>query len=53
MSNKQENIALEVADLKREIQELKARLGSESGQRAIADEALSQRISALSESCSL
>jgi hypothetical protein len=48
MSSTREDIAREVADLKREVQELKARLLAESGQRAIADESLSSRIAMLS-----
>lgn len=48
MSSKREDIAREVADLKREVQELKTRLLAESGQRAIADESLSSRIAMLS-----
>ena len=48
MSGKLEDIAREVADLKREIQELKARLLAESGQRGIADASLSIRLEMLS-----
>jgi FtsZ-binding cell division protein ZapB len=50
MSSKhQEGSELEIAHLKRELAELKARLTDESSQRTVANEALSQEINALSE----
>ncbi|KDD65503.1 hypothetical protein V466_28975 [Pseudomonas mandelii PD30] len=53
MSSKhQEGNELEIAHLKRELAELKARLTDESSQRTMANEALSQRISTLSETAS-
>ena len=53
MSSKyQEGDELEIAHLKRELAELKARLTAEPSQRTVADEALAQRISTLSEKTS-
>lgn len=43
-----EVVAIELERLKREIQELKARLNEESSQRALADESLSTRVHMLS-----
>lgn len=45
-----EVVAKELEELKRDIQELKARLNEESSQRALADESLSSRIHLLSAS---
>ena len=46
--NKNEAITEQLEELKREIQELKARLSQESSHRASADESLSSRIHMLS-----
>jgi hypothetical protein len=43
-----EVIARELEELKREIQELRARLNEESSQRALADQSLSTQIHMLS-----
>ncbi|WP_163021232.1 hypothetical protein [Pseudomonas viridiflava] len=48
MSKDQKTVTQKLEDLEREIQELKARLNLESGQRASADAALSSRIHMLS-----
>lgn len=53
MSSKHEDIAREVADLKREVQELKARLNMESGQRAVGDNAIQARISLIESKINL
>jgi len=45
-----EVIASEIEELRREIQELKARLNEESSQRTLADEILSSRVHMLSAS---
>ena len=45
-----EVVAKELEELKRDIEELKARLNEESSQRALADESLSSRIHSLSAS---
>ncbi|SOS34696.1 hypothetical protein CFBP6411_03339 [Pseudomonas syringae group genomosp. 3] len=49
MDMNQEKTALDIAELKRDIQLLKARLNQEAGQRAATDESLSIRISNLTD----
>lgn len=49
MDMNQEKTALDIAELKRDIQLLKARLNQEAGQRAATEESLSIRISNLTD----